>query len=510
MYDQLFLDLIYLRPFWKAYPLSPTESTTTPQTGEDAQLSTETGAAELIHASEQDQNSASENPAALAHDHDHDHDHDHAHEHGPTLNPECTRQVDVEVSADEVSQAFAKIVKQYRRMARIPGFRAGKVPESVIRRKFADQIQQDVLEQILPPHFRAEIEKQAVQPVSQPQVTSMHLVDGEPMRFQAAFEVLPAIDVTGYDQVKVDRPETSLEDAEFEAELAQVRESHAIMEPVEEDRPLVDGDFAQIRFTGLVHSVDGSAENEAAKPIEGDDAIVEIGGPNTVEAFTDALRGAKVGQQMQFEVSYPQDFTEKGLAGKSVAYDVEVKGIRKKILPELDDTFAKQMGEYDTIDQFKEKLREHMANEKRRHLESEAKDKLIGSFVERFQFPVPESLLQRQIDARLDRGLRALAAQGMTTEQMRNLDFTRLRTAQRDSALNELRGSLILDRIAAVENIEVADEEMETQLQLLAYQAREPLEILRKRLTEDGGLTRIREQLRREKTVNQLFDRLAA
>ncbi|MGC2252349.1 MAG: trigger factor, partial [Acidobacteriaceae bacterium] len=477
-------------------------------TGEDTQQPTEAGAHESTLATNQDTNSPAESSADAAHDHEHDPN--HTHDHGPTLNPECTRQVDVEVAADEVSKAFATVVKQYRRMARIPGFRAGKVPESVIRRKFADQIQQDVLEQILPPHFRAEIEKLGVQPVSQPQVTSMHLVDGEPMRFQAAFEVLPVIDIAGYDQVKVDRPNTNLDDAEFEAELVHLRDSHAIMEPVEEDRPLVDGDFAQIRFTGLVHAGDGSAEGDAAKPIEGDDATVEIGGPNTVEAFTDALRGAKVGQQMQFEVSYPQDFTEKRLAGNSVAYDVEVKGIRKKILPELDDAFAKQMGEYETIDQFKEKLREHMANDKRRRLESEAKDRLVGSFVERYQFPVPESLLQQQIDARLDRGLRALAAQGMTTEQMRNLDFTRLRTAQRESAMNELRGSLILDRIAAVENIEVADEEMESQLQLLAYQAREPIEVLRKRLTEDGGLTRIREQLRREKTVNQLFERLAA
>jgi trigger factor len=486
------------------YLLSPTESTTTPQNGEDTLQPTETGANESTLTTSQDASS----PAQTSHEGGHDHPHDH--DHGPTLNPECTRQVDVEVPADEVSRAFATVVKQYRRAARIPGFRAGKVPESVIRRKFADQIQQDVLEQILPAKFRAEIEKQGVQPVSQPQVTSLHLVDGEPMRFQAAFEVLPTIDVTGYDQVNVDRPDVTLEDAEFESELAHLGDSHAVMEPVEEDRPLADGDFAQIRFTGLVHDGDGTVEGDAAKPIEGDDATVEIGGPNTVEAFTSALRGAKVGQQMQFEVSYPEDFTEKRLAGKSVGYDVEVKGIRKKILPELDDAFAKQMGEYESIDQFKEKLREHMANDKRRRLESEAKDRLIGSFVERYQFPVPESLLQQQIDARLDRGLRALAAQGMTTEQMRNLDFTRLRTAQKESAMNELRGSLILDRIAAIENIEVADEELESQLQLLAYQAREPVDVLRKRLTDDGGLTRIREQLRREKTVNQLFERLAA
>lgn len=441
--------------------------------------------------------------SATAHTHDHA---GHNHDHGPTLNPECTRQVEVEVPADEVGRAFAAVVKRYRRAAQIPGFRAGKVPESVIRRKFAEGIRQDVLEEILPAQFRAAIEKQGVQPVSQPQVTSLHLADGEPMRFQATFEVLPTIDIDGYNDTKLQRPDVTLTDAEFEAELNRIRESHAIMEPVEEDRPLVDGDFAQIRFSGLIQA----GEEGEAKPIDGDDATVEVGGANTVEAFTSALRGARVGQQMQFEATYPEGFSENRLSGKTVAYDVEVKGIRKKILPAMDDAFAKQLGEYETFDVLKEKLREHMANDKRRRLESEAKDRMVSAFAERFQFPVPESLLQQQIDARLDRGLRALAAQGMSTEQMRRLDFTRLRAAQRDSALNEVKVSLILDRIAETENVEVTDEEFETQLQLLSYQAREPLESLRKRLTDDGGLARIREQLRREKTVDQLFDRFAA
>ncbi len=484
--------------------MSSTESVPTPQIDPDAPQP-ETSAAQQSQELTQTSGDADGQP----------HVHDHSeigHTHGPTLNPECTRQVDVEVPAEEVSRVFARVVKQYRRQAHIPGFRAGKVPESVIRRKFADAIRQDVLEQLLPAQFRAAIEKQGVQPVSQPQVTSLHLTDGEPMRFQAAFEALPAIDVTGYDQTKIERPDTTLSDAEFDSELAHIRDSHATMEPVEEDRPLADGDFAQIQFTGLVHddAPAGTEGEQAPKPIEGDDATVEIGGPNTVEAFTTALRGTKPGQEISFEVTYPAEFTEQKLAGKTVSYDVEVKGIRKKILPELDDAFAKQMGEYETFDAFKEKLREHMATDKRRRAESEAKDRMLESFVERFQFPVPESLLQQQIDARLDRGLRALAAQGMTTEQMRQLDFARLREAQRDSALNEVKSSLILDRIAQTENIQVTDEEFETQLQLLAYQAREPLETLRKRLTDDGGLARIREQLLREKTVNQLFERLAA
>jgi trigger factor len=434
------------------------------------------------------------------------------HDHGPTLNPECTRNVEVEVPAAEVSSAFARVLKQYRRKAQLPGFRAGKVPEAVLRRKFADSVRQDVLEDLLPSHFRAALEKEKLQPVSQPQVTSLHLVEGEPMRFQAAFEVLPAIEIAGYDQVKVERPDTALTDAEFDAELNQVRESHATMEPVEEDRVLTDGDVAQIQFTGQIHddAPAGTEGDNAPQPIRGDDANVEIGGNNTVEGFSEALRGKKAGDQASFEVTYPAEFPERRLADKTVSYDVEIKAIRKKLLPELDDAFAKQMGEYESFDAFKTQLREHMANDKRRRLEGEAKDKLLAGLVERFQFPVPESLLQQQIDARLERGLRALAAQGMKTEQMRQLDFGRLRAAQRDSALNEVKGSLILDRIAEAENISVSDEDMETQLQLLSYQTREPLETMRKRLTDDGGLARIREQLRREKTVDQLFDRLTA
>ena len=475
--------------------MSTTEPVTNPLVAEQLQQPEETASPEVSL----DAGSSPE------HEHDHaGHTHDHAPE-GPTLNPECTRQVDIEVPADEVDRVFSSVVKRYRKAARIPGFRAGKVPESVIRRKFADSIRQDVLEEILPAQFRAAIEKEGVQPISQPQVTSLQLAEGEPMRFQAAFEVMPSIAIDGYDSAKVQRLEASLSDQEFEAELSRILEFHAIMEPVEEDRPLVDGDFAQIRFSGLVQETEGQP-----KPIDGDDATMEVGGANTLEAFSTALRGARIGQQMQFEVTYPADFTEQRLAGKTVAYDVEVKGIRKKIVPDLDDAFVKQLGEYETADVFKEKLREHMANDKRRRADSEAKDHMIAGFVQRFQFPVPESLLQQQIDARLERGLRALAAQGMPTEQMRQLDFSRLREAQRESALNEVKGSLILDRIADTENVTVTDEELEAQLQILAYQAREPLEALRKRLTDDGGLARIREQLRREKTVNQLFERLAA
>jgi len=438
----------------------------------------------------------------------HDHTHEH-HHHGPSLNPECTREVEVEIPADEVSRAFRSITKRYQKQARIPGFRAGKVPEALIRRKFADGIRQDVLEDVLPAHFREAIDKAGLKPISQPQVTELHLEDGQPLKFKAVFEVLPEFSIAGYQDVHVPKPDTELTDAEFNAELERIRDSHSTMEPVAEERALADGDWAQITFRGEIAGENETAETKQ-QPITGEDVLIEVGGQNTLPAFNDALRGAKPGQQLKFEVSYPEDFGERRLASKAVSYDVEIKGIKKKIQPELNDEFAKELGEYEGIEDFKKKLKEHIANDKRRKLEAETKDKIIEALIAKFQFPVPESLVQQQVDARLDRGLRALAAQGMRTEDMRKLNFERLREAQRDSALNEVKGSLLLDRIAEEEKVEVSDAEVDRELELFSLQSHEPLESLRRRLTEDGGIARIREQIRREKTGNLLYEKLTA
>ncbi|HVJ07934.1 MAG TPA: trigger factor [Acidisarcina sp.] len=455
-------------------------------------------------------NAEAEHQAAHSHE-GHEHEgHDHQHSHGPVLNPDCTREVDIEVPADEVSKTFRSVTKRYQKMARIPGFRAGKVPESLIRTRFADQIRQDVMEALVPDRFRAIVEKEKFQPVSQPQVTSLTVVDGEPIHCKAAFEVLPTFSVEGYQDVKIAKPETELTEEEYQTELERLRDSRATMEPVSEDRALVDGDWTQISFHGDFKPAGDEQPATPAEPVKGEDVVIEVGGKNTLPSFNDALRGAKPGQELKFEVTYPEDFGEQNLAGKTVAYDVEVKAIKKRILPELNDDFAKELGEYETWDAFAEKFREHMANEKRRRLEAEAKDKMIEALIAKFDFPVPETLIQQQVDARLDRGLRALAQQGMRAEDMRKLDFNRLREAQHDSARNEVKGSMVLDRIADEEKIEVTPEDVEQELQILSLQTREPVESLRTRLTEDGSLARIREQLRREKTGNTLYDRLVS
>jgi len=465
-------------------------------------------------------NDIAEQPSELAqahdHEHGHDHHHDHEHEPAPSLNPELTREIEVEVPADEVSKAFKTVTKRYQKLARIPGFRAGKVPESLIRSKFAKEIRQEVLESLVSAPFRKAIDDQKLRPVSEPQLLDMQLAEGQPLKFKAAFEVAPEFDIAGYDSVRVTKPETALTDEEYEGELARVLDGHATVEPVEEDRPLVDGDWAEIEFRGEVKDLaqtvteEGVTNASASEPITGQDVLIEVGGKNTLAAFNDALRGAKAGQELKFEVDYPSDFGDNRLAGKTVGYDVTVKSIKRKTYPERDAEFAKQLGNYESWDDFEKGLREHAADRKRNALENGAKDKMLEELIGRYHFPVPESFVQQQVDARLDRGLRALAQQGMTADDMRKLDFGRLRAAQRDQAVNEVKVSMILDKVAETEGVTVSDEDLDRELLMLSIQSREPLETLRERLAQDGGLARIREQMRREKTGSVLYEKLSA
>jgi trigger factor len=427
------------------------------------------------------------------------------------------REIEVEVPADEVSKTYKTVTKRYQKLARIPGFRAGKVPESLIRSKFAKELRQEVLEALVSERFRTAITEQKLRPVSEPQLLDLQLNDGEPLRFKAAFEVLPEFDVAGYDSVQVAKPNVELTEDEYENELSRLMDSQATVETVEEDRPLGGGDWAEIEFRGeikpLAHTVteDGvEATGPQVAPVTGEDVLIEIDGKNTLPAFNDALRGAKPGQELTFEVVYPADFGERRLAGQTVSYDVTVKAIKKKTFPERDAELAKQLGGNETWEEFEAQLRERAGRRKRESLETDVKNKMLDELIGRYHFPVPESFVQQRVDARLERGLRALAQQGMKPEDMRKLDFGRLRAAQRDEAEREVRASLVVDKIADAENISIADEELDHEVMMLSLQTREPYEALRERLSKDGGLARLREEMRREKTSTVLYEKLAS
>lgn len=427
----------------------------------------------------------------------------------PDTKESCVREVEVEIPADVVARETEAIVEKFRSAARLPGFRKGKVPASIIRGRFADEVKNEVVDALVPRYFREEVKKRGLEPVSSPKVTDLAVHDGEPLRFKASFEVLPEIELGAYQELRADKKDVSVSDQDVEQALEHLREHNATYSPIE-GRPLTDGDWAQVSFKGTPKAGAQTAEGAGdAKPVSVDEVMVQIGGPNTVPEFNENLRGASEGEERSFDVAYPAEFSDQRLAGRTFHYTVQVRGIKKKDLPELDDAFARTLGEFPTLDDLRKKIREQLEAERRHDAEHEAKEKLIDELIRRHDFPVPEALVERQVDLRLERGLRALAAQGMRSEDMRRMDFDRLRAGQRESAVREVRASLLLDRIAEREKVEVTDQEMDSEVEALARQMRQTPEAIRARLTREGALDRIRNRIRHEKTLDLLYRRSA-
>ncbi|MGA2389117.1 MAG: trigger factor [Candidatus Sulfotelmatobacter sp.] len=417
------------------------------------------------------------------------------------------REISVEIPAAEVARETESQIQRYQKSARLPGFRTGHVPASVIKQRFGDGLKNDVIEALVPRYFRREAEKQGLIPVSQPRVTDLHFHDGEPIRFKASFEVLPEIRVEGYKELRAAKPDIAVTGDDVEQALNSVREQHATYTTVE-GRTLAEGDFAQASMDGKPKD-SKDVKEAAANPVHMDDVLIEIGGKNTVPEFSQNLTGAAAGEERNFEVSYPEDISDKRLAGKTFVYTVKVNGIKQKNLPELTDDFAKELGEFTSLDQVRKQIRDNMEAEKRHDAEREAKDKLVADLVKQNDFEVPEALVDSQIDLRLERGLRALAAQGMKMEDLKKMDLARLRAGQREQAIHDVKSSLLLERVAELEKIEVSDEELNRDIDALAKQSKQTPEAVRARLTEDGGLDRIRMRIRSEKTLDFLYHQSA-
>ena len=412
------------------------------------------------------------------------------------------REIQVEIPVEDVNRQTDSLIQKYQKVARIPGFRRGHVPASIIRQRFSEEIKTDMVEALIPRFFRQEAERLSLHPVSQPRVTDLHVHDGEPLRFKAAFEVLPEIKLEGYKELRADKPEIAVSEADVEQALADLREQHASFTLVE-GRTLADGDFAQVSLDGNPKSDEGKSGD--GQPVHMDEVLVEIAGKNTMPEFTEHLRGTGPGDERTFDVNYPQDTEDKRLAGKTFSYAVKVQSIKQKSLPELNDEFTKTLGAFQTVDDLRKAIREQMESERTNQAQREAKEKLVRELIQRNDFEVPDSLVEQQIDIRLERGLRALAAQGLTAEQMKKMDLHRLRAGQREQAIHDVKAALLLERVAEEENVQVGDEELNQELESLARQSKQTSEAVRARLTRDGGLDRIRTRIRNEKTLDFLY-----
>ena len=409
---------------------------------------------------------------------------------------DCRRVLEVEIPQEVVSKRVQTISGRFQRHARLPGFRPGKAPISLIQQKFRDDIRHQVLQELVPEYVEARAREQKWEPIGTPSVTDVRYSEDSPLRFKATLEVLPEIELRDYKNLAVRVEPETVSDQHVQAALEQLREQSATYVNLD-PRPLQDGDFASI-------SVRGVSPTKESPGVQVEEILCEIGGPRTVKEFTENLRGADIGEERRFDVAYPDDFSDARLAGKTISYQVKVLGLKRKQLPELNDDFAREIGEFDSLAAVCEDLRKNLLESQRRESEQKAKSELRQKLLELHDFPVPESLVERQIERKLERLRRQVLSQGMNPETMA-VDWGKVRATQRQGATEDVKASLLLERIAEQENLQVSESEVEQELERIAAAVRQPPAAVRARLTTEGRLDRIISVLRVEKALDFVF-----
>jgi trigger factor len=407
----------------------------------------------------------------------------------------CKHEIEITVPVDDIARETDRVVADIQQKAKLPGFRPGKAPASLIRTKFSKQVRDDVLENLLPKYFRQKVKEEHLEVVGRPNVKDVHFHEGEPLRFKAEFEVAPEIELKDYRGVTVHYSEPQVRDEDIAKRLEEIREQKSQFVNVE-PRALADGDYAVVTLDSL-SGVD--------QPIHQDEVVLHVGDPDTMAGFSDALRGMSPDEEKEFEVTYPDDFGQERLAGKTVRFRSKLTTIRTKELPELNDEFAQDLGDYQTLNDLREAVRKAIFHEREFAAQQKAKDQLIGKLIETHEFPVPEAYIERQIESQLENQFRELAERGIDPTKLK-IDWAKLKEAQRPKALHDVKASLLVDKIAEREAIAPTNDEVDTEVQRIAKQQREPVAAVRKKLQKDGVLSRIAYQIRSNKTMNFLFE----
>ena len=408
----------------------------------------------------------------------------------------CKRETEITVSLDEVQKETAHVVSEVRAKAKLPGFRPGKAPDSLIRTRFRQEIRQDVLEHILPKAFRKRAEEEHWQVVGTPNVTEVHFHDGEPLRFKAEFEVAPEFELGEYRGLEVAYADPQVTEEDIDKRVEEIRNRKA--EFVNEDpRPLVDGDYAVVALE-TIEGVEGD-------PIRNESMSLQIGQGETLPEFSENLRGMSPDEEKEFNVQYPEDYGQERLAGRNVKFKVTVKSVRRRELPELNDEFARDLGDYQTIDELRDAIRASIRGEREFQAQQDAKTKIVDKIVDAHSFPIPDAFLDRQIEMQVERQLRELASQGVDPRQIK-LDWEKVKEARKDAATRDVRASLLLERIADAEAIHPTNDEVDRELNSIAKREREPVAALRQKFEKDGTMARIASRIRTEKVLNYLFE----
>ena len=412
----------------------------------------------------------------------------------------CRTELGIEVEAERWKPDYQTVCQKYVRQARVPGFRPGRAPLPIVQQRFGDSIRADFLEAAVRKYFKEAVESESLTPLSLPKIAEVDFAPGQPFTFKATFEVPPALELPNYEGLEVEQVPTEVKDEEVETVLGQLQEQSAEYLPVE-DRPAQSGDHAVI-------SLEGKHATAGREDIRDEDVYCELGGEGTPQEFTDNLSGARSGETRTFAVTYGDDHPNRQLAGQQVNYRVELKAIKQKRLPELNDEFARDAGDYSSLEDLRSKVRADCVERKEKAARSEMQSRLVDRMVEDASFEVPEVLVEEQLEARLKDTMQALMMQGVHPNTLK-LDWNQFREQQREKAVLDVKRAILLERIAEKEQLTVSDEELEEELARIAQGASQPVEAVRSRLTRDGGADRIKSTIRNRKCLDLIL-RLAS
>jgi trigger factor len=404
---------------------------------------------------------------------------------------ETRKNVRVEIPSDVVNAEIDRIARGYSKKARIPGFRPGKAPPSVIKNRYKDQILHDVAHDLIPRAVDDALRERGVEPVDTPDVRDVSIEEGRPLTFTASFDTLPPFDPGDLSAIAVRRPRVAIDDDAVNGALQRLRERAARFEPVE-DRSIEPGDTAVLDIER--RDATGPAQSHR-------DVNVELGARANPPGFDEQLLGLSAGATKSFTIHYPADYPIGELANTDVSYTVTVKGVKRRVLPDLDDEFAKDLGEFDTLDALRAQVRQDLERDARLAADRELRAELMKELAKRLPFEVPASLVEREVERRIEDFARRLVDQNVDPRQA-GIDWQAFRESQHDPAREAVSGALVLDEITRREQLLVTDEEVDQELARYAERTGRTATAVRATLEKEGGLSRVYAGLRREKAID--------
>ena len=408
----------------------------------------------------------------------------------------CKRELLIEIPVDAVRKESDRVAAKYSRSVRVPGFRPGHVPTRLVHQRFREEIKSEVVQALLPKFFNDAVKDRQLSAVGQPEFEDLKFEEGHPLTCKATFEVLPEFELKEYKGLEVEEEPVTVTEAEVAKALEELRESAATVEVVA-DRPATDGDDVTVSYQGR------DVQDAKAEPLEGREIVIHLDAEGRA-GFEENLRGSKAGDTREFKVSYPEDFPSKRLAGKTIRYRVEVHGIKRKVLPGLDDELARTVSEFSTLEELRDRVRQDVERLHRRKAEKTVRQKLVDELLKRHQFPVPASMVQDQLEHSMEIAVAQLVSKGIDPRTA-PLDWSKLREKMQPEAEQAVRAAIILQRIAEAERMEVSEEELDQSIREMAQQRGEAPAALKTRLTREGRLAKLQSSCRSHKALDFVY-----